>query len=271
MYSGNKKKKGSSTGSSSSKLSTESIQLLVNKLKNERNRSSTRKTYYEIWKNFNEFFVTLDKKPDSWDERLVLFIGFLIESKRKANTIASYISAIKCVLKEDGYYMNEDKYLLFSLTKACRYKNCQVRTRLPISKRLLYIILDQTATHFEDSHQHYLSLMYQALFAAAYFGMFRVGEVTSGTHPVRAPDVHLAQNKKKLFFILHTSKTHWEDSQPQLIKISSVNDDWDNNHCPFVLIRRFLAVRKPCNQWMEPFFIFSDGSPVTPSHMRTTL
>ena len=54
-----------------------------------------------------------------------------------------------------------------------------------------------------------------------YYRLFRIGEVTSGSHPVLARDVYLGENKKKFLFILRSLKTHTECNQPQMVKISS--------------------------------------------------
>ena len=57
-----------SMSSKSSKISTSEIQSLVDRLKNDRHRDTTKATYYTVWKGFNKFFVRLDAKPDSWQE-----------------------------------------------------------------------------------------------------------------------------------------------------------------------------------------------------------
>ena len=59
------------------------------------------------------------------------------------------------------------------------------------------------------------------MISTSYFGLLRVGEITSGDHPVLATDVHIAANKRKIMFVLHTSKTHWKNMKPQMIKITS--------------------------------------------------
>ena len=118
--------------SNSSTISTDSMKRLVDKLRYNHNRSSTRNNYLCVWRSFNEFFIHLDVKPDSWEDRLVLFIAYLIEQKKKSSTIRSYISAIKSVLVDDSISLNQDKYLITSLTKACKYQNDTVHTRLPI-------------------------------------------------------------------------------------------------------------------------------------------
>ena len=198
------------------------MKQIVEQLRQHHHRDSTKAMYYSVWRAFNEFFIKLDDKPNSWEERLILFVGYLIQKKLKANTINSYISAIKAVLKQDGISINEDQYMLNSLTQACRYVNHQVHNRLPIQKGLCAYLLQFTDAHFNDLNQPYLAILYKSLFAAAYYGMLRVGELTSGTHPIRVADVYLADNKKKILFILRTSKTHWLDSKPQQVTLTSV-------------------------------------------------
>ena len=81
------------------------------------------------------------------------------------------------------------------------------------------MILRTTEQYFRD--QPFLNMLYQALFATSYFGLFRVGELTLGEHTVKARDVQIGKNKNKMLFILRTSKTHWKDAKPQMIKIMS--------------------------------------------------
>ena len=123
--------------------------------------------------------------------------------------------------------------------------------------------------------QPYLTLLYRALFSTAYFGLFRIGELTKGMHPVLAKDVHIADNKRKMLFILHTSKMHWTDVKPQIIKIMSKGIalvEKESNYCPYRILQQYLAVRE-CSfiQRDEPFFVFCDRSPVTADNMRNTL
>ena len=50
--------------------------------------------------------------------------------------------------------------------------------------------------------------LYMALFSTAYFGLFRVGELTASKHVVKAVNVRIGQNKNKILFILDSSKMH---------------------------------------------------------------
>ena len=252
---------------------------MIDRLKGERHRSSTRKLYYGVWRQFNEFFILLDNKPASWEDRLILFVGHLIEKKVKSTTVKSYISAVKAVLQEDGITIHENKFLLNALTRSCRLQNDRVQVRFPIQKGMLNILLNHTGDYFHDLNQPFLATLYQTLFSTAYFGLFRVGELTSGSHPIMARDVHIGVNKDKMMFILRSSKTHSKGTKPQSVKICSTpnndnnakNDKRINYHCPFNLIREYAALRGDYNTPNEPFFVFADKTPVKPCNMRTVL
>ena len=205
-------------------------------------------------------------------------MGYLIKCKKQSSTIRSYLSAIKAVLKDNNIKVDTDQYLLSSLTRACRLVNDKVRQRSPICKLLLLTILRQLDKDYQL--QPYLRLMYQTLFSTAYFGLFRVCELTAtkSKHAVLAKDVKIGWNKKKILFILHTSKTHCQGSKPQKVKISSQMmpnrqsvDSQHRNYCPYQLLRDYFAMRGGYRSKKEQFFIFRDGSPVTAYHMRKVL
>ena len=165
-----------------------------------------KKNYYSVWKTFNTFFVQLDIKPLAWEDRLILFVGYLIEYKKvQSQTMKSYISVIKTVLQDDGFELNEDRFALSALIWACHFRNDRVRARFPIKKLMCLELL-----YFLQQGQGYLAAAYMALFSTAYFGLLRVSEITltSSNHAVRVGDVHISQNKRKILLILHTSKTH---------------------------------------------------------------
>ena len=256
------------------------MQQIVNNLKTQGVKNSTMRCYYSAWKSFNHFFIRLDTKPETWEERLILFIGYLIQENKQSQTIRSYVSAIKKVLRDDDIILNENKLLITSLTKACKVKNDQIRTRLPIRKGMLRIILRTTDNFFETANQPFLSILYKALFSTAYFGLLRVGEITSGSHPILVQDVELAENKRKILLILRTSKTHGLGSKPQMVKISNHrinshnynrNREVSKEYCPYRILRNYINIRPKYLNCMEPFFVFRDRSAVAPDHMRQTL
>ena len=253
-----RRKSSKSSGSTtSSSISSKELKRIIHKLELSRLRSLTRQNYLNIWRIFNNFILQLDRKPDNWEDRLLLFVGYLVKEEKQSQTIKSYISAVKAVLKENRIRLNEDKYILSALTRACKLENDIVLLRFLIHKQLLAVLLKGINRKFigkkAGSQQPYLATLYNALFTTAYFGMFRVGELTKSQHTLKAKDVLIGQNKLKLLFTLHPSKTHGKGDKPQMIKISADYNDSSTKTsiCPFQLISNYLAVGKASGQKMS--------------------
>ena len=171
------------------------------------------------------------------------------------------------MLKDNKIKVNEDQYLLTSLTKACHLKNDRVKTRLPIQKSLLVSLLQQLAKLFDT--QPYLKTLYQMLFSMAYFGLLRVSELMISNHNIKAQDVQIVTNKKKIQLILRSSKTHGKNVRPQKVKIQSLSLKHDTkkeisrNFCPYRLLRKYISLRGAYHNQNEPFFVFADGMGVS--------
>ena len=135
--------------------------------------------------------------------------------------VKSYISAIKAVLFNGGIKVQNDQILLTALTQACKQCNDHICIKLPISRDILRLLLNAVDDIFgTDNQQPYLQVLYKAMFSTAYFGLFRIGEITQSPHVLKAIDVHTGVNKK-MMFVLHSSKTHNKGMKPQIIKITS--------------------------------------------------
>ena len=201
--------------------STSSIEKIIEDLKMKKYRDSTKKNYYAIWKMFNNFFIRLDRKPREWDQHLTLFVAYLIDNKKPSSTVKSYISAIKVVLQDNGIELQENQCLLTSVTRACHLTKDKVRQQLPIGKVMLSVILRHIDIYFSHNNHFFLQTLYKCLFSSMYFGLFRIGELTASPHVVKVCDVRIAANKRKMQFILRSSKTHSTNIKPQLIYILS--------------------------------------------------
>ena len=255
------------------------MEQIVDRLKSERCHDSTRKTYLTVWHIFNKFFVSLDYRPRKWEDRIVLFVAFLIEVKGlKSSTIRSYLSAIRAILWENEIELNEDAVLLSALIRACKLKNDTIVARLPIHKDLLRLIIQECKIYFTNERQQpFLGKLYIALFLTAYYGLLRIGEVTQGQHCLMAKDVRIGVNKKKMLFLLHTSKTHGKGNKPQRIKITSIplgnktNKRTVEDHCPYEALNIYLQSRPRAKANDEQFFVFRDNTPVQPQHARHIL
>ena len=98
---------------------------------------------------------------------------------------------------------------------------------------------------------------------------------TKGNHAVMVTDMQTAMNKRKMLFILRSSKTHGKHTHPQFIKISTKvmgNEQRNDKHnCPYQILEEYVAARPPYESIQEQFFVFRDYSPVTGFQMRSTL
>ena len=267
-------KDGSSSGTS--RISSVDMERIVKNLMNKQHRDSTSKNYLSVWRQFNKFVINLDVKPQLWEDRATLFIGYLIDNGMQSSTVKSYVSAIKKMLMMDGYHWDDNLVLVRSLAKACRIINDRVRTRLPIQCGLLEIIRFEVEWYFSRMNQWYLEHMYKALFALSYYGVMRIGEVTRSQHVLKAKDVHIATNKDKLLLVLYSLKMHDKANRPQEIKITSNVSEKNGQYaekyfCPFKLLRDHIRLRGDYILDNEQFFVFTDRSPVTPSLARNLL
>ena len=142
-------------------------------------------------------------------------------------------------------------------------------TRLPIYKDFLHLILDELDKWAAEEGQLYLRIMYSAFFVSAYYGLLRIGEVAQGPHVILADDVRIGVNKRKLLYILRSSKTHDAGTGPQMVKISGTTAE--PKYCPYTIVDRYLNRRPHAVSELEQFFVISDGSPVTPDQARNFL
>ena len=126
-------------------------------------------------------------------------------------------------------------------------------------------------------NQPYLACLYQTLLAIGYYGLFRVGELTSSSdHTILASNVHVAKNKEKILILLYSSKTHAKESPPQKIKITGMVSAPGHKlikkiFCPFPLIKRYINMRGDYYDRIEPFFVFCDGSHLNHVHVRLVI
>ena len=262
---------------------------LLEQLKTEGNKDCTKLAYYKVWRKFNQFVVRLDQMPKLWEDRTCLYCThFICEKQLQSSTVRTYVSAIKSVLRNDGYEWDDGKMLLNTLIKSCKIKNDRVKTRLPIQRGLLEMVLFEIRRKY--SEQLYIEALYIAAFLLAYYGLMRVGEIVEGKHSLKAKDVHKARigtTKKRICLILHSSKTHDTSMLPQKIKIYGCNSieiiDQEKTHslsikdkkkqhfCPVEWVLKYIDMRSKLKDDNEQFFKFIDGSNLKPQHMRLIL
>ena len=122
--------------------------------------------------------------------------------------------------------------------------------------------------------QPYLELLYKTMLLLSYYGMMRIGEISQSQHTLKARNIHIGNNKDKILIVLYMSKTHGRESHPQEICIStnkSRSRADQSFFCPFNSVRQFAKLRGNYVSELEQFFVFRNGSPVKPCHLRSIL
>ena len=258
------------SSSTSSRISSVKMNTILESLKHRTTRDSTLQNYITIWRCFNKFLMKLDRRPPSWEDQIALFAAHQIQAGTQSSMLRLYFSALKKILRDDGYKLNEDLTLFSSLARACKLENDILRMRFPIHINFLEILVFELERIFID--QRYLELLYKSIFLISYYGLFRIGEVTKSNHVIKAADFYLGRNKNKILVMLYSSKTHTRASIPQKVKISEINCSARKQFfCPFMVLRKFLELRGNYKDQDEQLFIFRDHSPVLPEHVRTVL
>ena len=247
------------------------MENILERLKSNQHQDSTKANYVSIWRSFNAFLVHLDRRPKAWEDRTSLYCAYLVERGVKSTTIRSYISAIKHILITDKYEWDDNRIMVNVISRACKLSNDRVTIRFPIHIGLLETMLFEMERLY--SKQPYLLIMFKALFLVAYYGLMRIGEITQSRHVLKACNVFLGTNKKKFLLILNSSKMHTMADEPQLIKISQLdeNSKFKRNFCPFTALEVYRKMRGEYLDENEQFFIFSDRSPVKPEMVRNLL
>lgn len=245
---------------------------IVDRLSNSDVCLDTKQMYHRIWCNFNRFLLCFDDLPTSWEEKLVLYATFLADIGNASSTVATYMSAIRYVLRHDGVELNDESCQLASIIKACKLHNDVVTVRMPIGLNLHNLIIGEIDKIFLSRGQPYLSALYKAITTAGYYGMLRISEMV-GKHAVITEDVKISQNrlKRKVKFILRSSKTHHGGKAPQIVDIIPDREVLGSASCPFNILATFSQLRPKRIHPGTQFFVFSDGSRVTDRHYRAVL
>lgn len=236
--------------------------------------------YMVAWRAINEFYCRLDNKPKPWEQRMSLFIAYMMKKRYEKATIQTYISGIKYVLRNILHIdVSDNAFRFTALIKAARYKNNKVTLRMPIKLPLLNKILEEVDNVKRLQNQPYLIALYRAMFTAAYYGLLRVGKMT-GKHAVTAKNMHIAKNKKKVQIRIWTSKTLKWGSWPQDIKIDGLHDCKlcypqhrgrnSSKYCPVHILDAYNKLRGD-TRGTHPFFTFKNGIPVNGHAFRKTL
>lgn len=227
--------------------------------------------YKRAWAVFSEFYHRFHNEPFRLPlppASITLFIAYLCAKGLAPATINSYLSAIAYVHKVKGLFDPTKSFLIEKLLVAVG-RRTQADTRLPLSRPLLYSLI---AALNHTSPSGYQRTLYTSMFLLAFYGFFRIGELTCKL-PRQSANTLQLQN---VTFLVHdnqicsikiviTKFKHNTNNRPFTIIIDRESSE---PHCPVQCLLDYLKVRG-CQQGQ--LFSYPNGEPVTVTKFNTQL
>ena len=186
---------------------------------------STWKTYKTAFESFQSF-RKLYNLQDTWPAPLcdlLFYIAYMSHTGLSVSTITTYISGISTMHKLNGQTDNTKSFLVTNILEGSKRKSSpKADLRLPVSMNLLKRLI-QTLPFVCTSV--YESTMFASAFSLYFFGLLRVGEITSqskgraGKHVIPGSDIKLVRNQDSvdLHLMIRSSKTDQHSHSTTLI------------------------------------------------------
>lgn len=240
-------------------------------MKNGDLENSTSATYHSIWRNFLLFLEGFKNLPKDWEQKMVMYAAHLGNEGNTAPTVSSYMSAIRYKLRKDGVEIPDKNFEIASIIRTCKIKNNRVFYRCGINKVMMKDLVACLDRLYKQEGQTYLYYLYRAMLWTAYYGMFRISEITDSNHVLKTQDVKESINKRKFLCVLRSSKTHKKSDFPHTVHIPQVVDVEESNQAndPYEALRDYKRIRH--QNGSSNFFVFREGTPVKAHHFRTLL
>lgn len=244
----------------------------MNELLHSAITEGSRKTYQRAWTTYVDFASEFCESHASllpvWVNNLALFISYLSARKFASSSISTYVSALSYVRKL-AHFPDPTKHFLVQKILAAHSKLYSTPdVRLPITRGVLHRLV-LALNHTNSSA--YQRLLFQTMFLVAFYGFFRVGELTAkgaNLKPlVQIQNLHFRfkDNCVTAATILIADYKHNSSRRPFSVVLDCVTGP---DFCPVNYLQRYCAMRGPTP---GPLFCFADGSPVKTSHFTQQL
>lgn len=197
-----------------------------------------------------------------------MYRAHLVKKGLSSRTIATHITGVRSRLRLDGVDLKENQYLMKQMHRSAKKQDAH-RLRCPVTKILLHQIMKRLDLVTQNNYE---AAMFGALFALAYHGLFRVGELVESEHALHAENMLQAKNGSLIHCFQHSSKVMMEGSFPALVEIAP---DPDSEFCPCAMVEHFTAARAEAKRFWarvpRQFFVHRTGVKVTKAQVLNTL
>ena len=183
---------------------------------------------------------------------LATFISYLSCNGFASSTIISYTSAIGYAHRLSGTRDPTSSYLIQKLLAGATRLSPSMDTRLPITGIVLNMLINSLQTAISNQYD---AVMLRAMFSVSYFGLMRVGEVTSTTYSRASVFLQDLTLTPSYATIAIRKFKHNTGNRPFDIVLPAQS----SAICPVAALQDYLQFRGYAS---GPLFIFPDGSPV---------
>ena len=199
---------------------------------------------------------------------LALFISYLSARKFASSTILTYVSALSYVHKLGNLPDPSKNFLVQKLSSVHNRLNSTPDVRLPITHSVLHRLV-LALSHTNSSA--FQRLLYKTMFLVAFYGFFRLGELTAKGANLR-PLVHF----EDLSFLSHHSCVtsasivikgfkHDTSGRPFSVNLESAE------HVEFRPVNYLRQYSSLQGNAPGPLFCLADGAPVKTTHFTQQL
>lgn len=194
---------------------------------------------------------------------IVLFLSFCFEKGMSGRSITTYLAGVNYFHMLQGFPDLNQLFIVTKVLEGCRRGRVTFDKRAPLTKSVLLDICDKLPIVCYDVYE---AKLFSALFTLAYFGLFRVSELTVSTPlqtTLQISDVSFCRNGQAVVICLRHYKTN-QKGKPVFIKLPEQKGDI----CPVRNLREFLELRPKCYALL---FCHKNGTVVTRSQFTHVL
>ena len=186
-------------------------------------------------------------------QQVLIFISYLHLSGKAPATMTTYTAAIGFVHKFNSLPDPTATFIVQKSLASINKRFGKSDSRLPIT----LLILSQLLESLEHTiNNHYDRTLVGALFTTAFFGLFRVGELTTQRSGIIS--IYLDQ-VKRIDEKIHISITNFKNNDTNKPFVIILGRHKDNTICPFLHLSNFLDIRGTAP---GPLFCFANLKPI---------
>ena len=199
-----------------------------------------------------EISIEFDHFPLSSQE-IMYFISYLDLTGYAATSITSYTSALGFLHKAMGLKDPTQNFIVQKMLSGINKVNGRLDSRLPITIMILHRLVESLPKTIDVLYHR---ILLRAMFLMAFFGLFRIGELTiqtDGSISLFLECINLVNNQ---IVLMISNFKHNADRRPVKILI---NSQTISSLCPVRALSEYLKIR---GLKKGPLFCFSDGKPI---------